>query len=56
MSGVMHETTVIGKPLDGNAVKKVEVECIAITGTHVSAHVTLSGWEETTGVNPLDDF
>ena len=42
MSGVMPETTVIGKSFDGNGVKKAEVECISITGTNVSAHVTLS--------------
>ncbi len=56
MSGVMPETTVIGKSFDGDAAKKVEVECIAITGTNVSAHVTLVGWEENTGTSPLDDF
>lgn len=53
MSGVMPETTIIGKSFDGNASKKVEVECIAITGTNVSAHVTLIGWEETTGESPF---
>ena len=52
MSGVMPETTVVGKSLTGDAAKKVEVECIAITGTNVSAHVTLIGWEETTGQSP----
>ena len=52
MSGVMPETTILGKSFDGNAAKKVEVECIAIKGTNVSAHVTLSGWEETTGDEP----
>jgi hypothetical protein len=44
--------SIIGKSFDGNAAKKVEVECIAITGTNVSAHVILSGWEETTGDDP----
>ena len=37
------------KSFDGDVIKKVEVEYIAITGTNVSAHVTLSGWGEMTG-------
>lgn len=52
-SGVMPETTVIGKSLEGNGTKKVEVECIAITGTTVSDHVTLIGWEENTDDDPV---
>jgi len=52
MSGVMAETTVIGKSLDGDAAKKVEVEVIAITGTNVSGHVTLIGFEEDTADSP----
>ena len=43
------ETTVVCKSLVGDAAKKVEVECIAISGTNVSAHVTLIGWVETVG-------
>lgn len=53
MSGVMPETTVMGKSLDGAvAAKNVTVEVIAISGTNVSGHVTLSGYEETTGDDP----
>ncbi len=52
MSGVMAETTVIGKSLIGNSSSAVVVECIAITGDNVSAHVTLTGWEENTGETP----
>lgn len=52
MSGVMAETTVIGKSLVGNGTKKVEVEVIAITGTNVSGHVTLIGFEETAADSP----
>ena len=28
------------------------VECIVIAGINVSDHVTLSGWEEDTGISP----
>jgi len=53
MSGVMPETTVIGKKFDGDGVKVVTIEVIAITGTAVSGHVTLIGWEETTADSPV---
>jgi len=51
-SGIMPETTVMGKSMDGNGTKKVEVEVIVITGDNVSGFVTLSGYEETTGDDP----
>jgi len=51
-SGIMPETTVMGKSLDGNASKTVVVEVLVITGDNVSGFVTLSGWEEATGATP----
>lgn len=45
-----HESQVVGKSMDGNASKKVEIEAITVAGTY---RVRLIGFEVDTGVDPL---
>jgi len=52
MSGVMPETTVMGKSMVGDGIKTVTIEVVEITGVNVSGFLTLSGWEEDTGTSP----
>ena len=56
IAGASLESNQMGISLDGDGVKKVEVDLTNLVGTNHAVRLSLVGWEEDTGISPLTDF
>lgn len=56
IAGASLESNQMGISLDGDGVKKVEVDLTNLVGTNHAVRLSLIGWEEDTGTSPLADF